>query len=76
MTNYTYCPTCGARNDGERGLDFDVHAKLAKQDKALKTALLALGQLACLGNGETPGNSIGNEIAQIALSKVSAILQV
>jgi len=42
--------------------------------EALRLALDALEELSALGNGTRPGNSIGNEIAQKALSKISSSL--
>jgi len=39
---------------------------------AVPDMVAALEKLSCLGNGELPGNSIGNQIAQAALAKATA----
>lgn len=41
--------------------------------QALLVAVKALEELSCLGNGEIPGNSLGNEKAQNALSRIRSL---
>jgi len=38
-----------------------------KSERDPNVLLIALRKLACLGNGDKPGNSLGNEIAKLAL---------
>jgi hypothetical protein len=47
-----------------------LRARLAEVEAQLDIATSALKVLSCLGNGERPGNSIGNTIAQEALAKL------
>ena len=42
--------------------------------EALKLALDALEKLACLGNGQSHGNSIGNDIAKEAIAAIKETL--
>ena len=44
------------------------------QETALKLALETLEKLACLGNGQTYGNSIGNNIAMNAIAAIKEAL--
>lgn len=44
-----------------------------KPKSALDIAKEALTKLSCLGNGDRPGNSIGNEIAQDALRHIATL---
>jgi len=48
---------------------FSQALQLAERDLQIKELREALHKLACLGNGDSFGNSIGNAIAQQALSK-------
>lgn len=41
--------------------------------KALEVAKDALQKLSCLGNGERPGNSVGNSIAQEAIATINEL---
>lgn len=40
---------------------------------ALEIAVEALEELSCLGNGDRPGNSIGNKKAQNALARIKSL---
>lgn len=47
----------------------DAYKEIAARDLMIKELQCILHKLACLGNGKTYGNSLGNEIAQKALAK-------
>ena len=55
--------------DGSRRL---LEGRLARAEADLAAARKALEALACLGNGDRPGNSEGNVIAQRALAAIAA----
>lgn len=62
-------------NSEELCESFREYHTLAKQyirslESRLSVAVSALKELSSLGNGSRPGNSIGNEVAQKALSKI------
>ena len=56
------CTTCGAQKLYD--------ATLATAEKRLALAVAALKELSCLGNGDQPGNSTGNRIAQETLAQI------
>lgn len=47
--------------------------RLAELEAQLAEARKALMVLSCLGNGDRPGNSEGNTIAQASLAKIEAL---
>ena len=51
-----------------RAENADLRARCEEQAKVIEMAREALGKLSTLGNGDIPGNSVGNVIAQLALA--------
>lgn len=46
---------------------------MSPAERKLAHAIETLEKLACLGNGDEYGNSVGNEMAQVALKRIHEI---
>lgn len=75
-TRRWFCPACQNEQPyvkEEVETVESLRAKLEKSEKKVKIMYESLQRLSCLGNGDRPGNSIGNTIAQETLTHIDDI---